>query len=302
MRLDLALVQRGLTRSRSRAATLISDGRVLINGKTITKASVKVLVDDVVSLAGDGAEEYASRASYKLLRTLEAISDQLNVSGRLALDVGASTGGFTDVLLRNGAANVVALDVGHDQLVDELRSDPRVTVIEDFNARLLTRDALPYAPDLLVCDVSFISISLILEPMALSAADEADFLLMIKPQFEVGPSRVGAGGVVRDLEARAGAVEKILTQAVELGLAPTAVIPSALPGPNGNHEFFVWLKKRSATMGDSRSCNTESIQRAVHNAIHMSADGDMISDAVEFPVVKGMPENLSVPHTTVYWI
>lgn len=302
MRLDLALVERGLTRSRSRAATLISDGRVLVNGTAATKASLKVIGDDVVTLVGDSSVEFASRASYKLLRTLEALADEIDVSGRRVLDVGASTGGFTDVLLRRGVNHVVALDVGHNQLVPDLRADERVTVIEGYNARELVLEDLPYAPDLVVCDVSFISIELLLASLAKVTLPEGDLLLMVKPQFEVGKHSVGTGGVVRDPSLHASAVMKILVSGFRHGLDPVAVIPSALPGPNGNREFFVWFRASAMLLREPTSELSESMRRAVDFATQLSVESDMIEQPMQFAVKKGMPESSSVANTRVYRI
>ena len=198
MRLDTELVRRGLARSREQAADLIAAGRVAVGGQTAAKVATQVGQDAAITIAQASAEpDYASRGGRKLEGALAAFAG-LSVAGRRCLDAGASTGGFTDVLLRAGAAQVVAVDVGYGQLAWALRTDPRVTVLDRVNVRQLTPEQVAPAPSLVTADLSFISLSLVLPALAACAAPDADFVLLVKPQFEVGKGNVGAGGVVRD--------------------------------------------------------------------------------------------------------
>jgi len=195
----------------------------------------------IVSAAGDGPE-YVSRGGHKLAGALAAFSG-LAVAGRRCLDAGASTGGFTDVLLRAGAAHVVAVDVGYGQLAWRLQTDPRVTVLDRVNVRALSPEQVAPPPEVVVADLSFISLTLVLPALVACAAPDADFVLLVKPQFEVGKGRVGAGGVVRDPEDRAEAVRGVCDAAKSLGLGVRGVTASPLPGPAGNVEYFVWLRR-----------------------------------------------------------
>src|SRR4051812_3195974 len=197
------------------------------------------LVTEDVRLAVDERPRFVSRGGIKLANALDALG--LDVAGRRALDVGASTGGFTDVLLQRGAAHVVAVDVAYGELAWSLRNDERVTVLERVNARSLAREQLPYAPDLVVCDVSFISLTKVLPAVLGCAAERHDALAMVKPQFEVGRARVGKGGVVREPSLRREAVLSVARCAVGLGAAVLGAASSGLPGPKGNLETFVWL-------------------------------------------------------------
>lgn len=244
-RLDAELVRRGLARSREVAGELVAAGRVSVSGRTATKPATQVdpaapiVVNDV-----DDDPHWASRGAHKLLGALEAFApDGLAVEGRRCLDAGASTGGFTDVLLRHGAAHVVAVDVGYGQLVWRLQQDERVTVLDRQNVRELTPELLPYAPALVVGDLSFISLRLVLPALARCAAPEADLVLMVKPQFEVGRERLGSGGVVRDPALRVAAVLEVAASAVPLGLGVAGVAASPLPGPSGNVEYFLRLRR-----------------------------------------------------------
>ena len=186
--------------------------------------------------------QYASRAAYKLAGALDAWGeDGPQIVGRQCLDVGASTGGFTDVLLRRGAAHVVALDVGHDQLAPWIAQDPRVEVREGVNARQLAAGHLTPSPSIVVADLSFISLTLVLPALAEVADCAADLVLLVKPQFEVGRDRLGAGGVVRDRVLHRAAVQQVVDCAGGLGLAVRGLLPSVLPGPSGNLEFLLWL-------------------------------------------------------------
>ncbi|AEB44186.1 TlyA family RNA methyltransferase [Micromonospora maris] len=242
-RLDAELVRRGLARSREQAAALVEAGRVQLRGVRAHKAAAMVDPADPLLVTGDDpTSEYVSRGGHKLAGALAAFSPGgLTVAGRRCLDAGASTGGFTDVLLRAGAAEVVAVDVGYGQLAWSLRNDERVRVFERTNVRTLTTDVIGGPVELTVADLSFISLRLVLP--ALAGCTDGDLVLMVKPQFEVGKERVGAGGVVRDPALRAEAVLDVAAAAAghQLGLVDVAASP--LPGPSGNVEFFVWLRR-----------------------------------------------------------
>ena len=242
-RLDTELVRRGLARSREQAAELIAAGRVAVGGQAAAKAATQVGRDAAITIA-DAAEgpDYASRGGRKLEGALAAFAD-LAVAGRRCLDAGASTGGFTDVLLRAGAAQVVAVDVGYGQLAWSLRSDPRVIVLDRVNVRQLTPEQVAPPPGLVTADLSFISLTLVLPALATCAAPDADFVLLVKPQFEVGKGRVGPGGVVRDPADRAEAIRRVCDAVESLGLGVRGITASPLPGPAGNVEYFVWLRR-----------------------------------------------------------
>lgn len=245
LRLDAELVRRGLARSRQHAAELIAAGRVSVGGTTATKPATQVDPAQPVAVRDDPDEpDYASRGGHKLAGALDALGDAApRVAGRWALDAGASTGGFTDVLLRRGAEHVVAVDVGYGQLVWSLRTDPRVTVMDRTNVRTLDPAALDRPVDLVVGDLSFISLTLVLPALAGVVTDDADMLLMVKPQFEVGKDRLSSGGVVRDPELHVDAVLGVVAAAEALGLGLRAAVASPLPGPSGNVEYFVHLRR-----------------------------------------------------------
>lgn len=240
MRLDRALAERALARSRSHAQELIRSGSVTVDGHTITKPSHEVTADARMDVA-DGSD-YVSRAAYKLKGALQ-VCEPLGfpVRGLTALDAGASTGGFTQTLLEHGAAHVWSVDVGHGQIASSIASDSRVSVREGVNVRDLTSTSEGAGVDLVVADLSFISLRLVLPALVAYAREGAQMLLMVKPQFEVGRERLGAGGVVTDLRDRADAVAGVLAEARRLGLAVRHVARSGLPGPHGNVEFFVWV-------------------------------------------------------------
>ncbi len=239
VRLDSLLAERGLFESRTRAAAAVIAGTVHLGPGRRRAEKPGQLVDPAIELDIDAPPPFVSRGGVKLANALEALS--VPVAGRHALDVGASTGGFTDCMLQSGAAHVVALDVAYGELDYRLREDPRVTVIERVNARSLTSDQLPYRPDLVTLDVSFISLTKVL-PAVLACTDAAfDCLAMVKPQFEVGRDRIGKGGVVRDPELRREAVEAVAACARELGATVMGAAPSSLAGPSGNRETFLWL-------------------------------------------------------------
>jgi 23S rRNA (cytidine1920-2'-O)/16S rRNA (cytidine1409-2'-O)-methyltransferase len=239
VRLDSLLAERGLFTSRSRAAAAVLAGQVHLGAGRARAAKPGQLVADDVQVEIDAPAQYVSRGGVKLANGLEALG--LDVAGRRALDVGASTGGFTDCLLQRGAAHVVALDVAYGELDWRLRNDARVTVIERVNARAVAADALPYAPDLIVIDVSFISLAKVLPAVLGVAAERFDCLAMVKPQFEVGRGRVGKGGVVHDAALRREAVASVAGAAGALGASVQGFAPSGLPGPAGNRETFIWL-------------------------------------------------------------
>lgn len=248
LRLDAELVRRRLAPSRERAAQLIADRRVKVAGAVATKPATGVTTDvAIVVLEGDGGPDYVSRGAHKLLGALAAFGREgLSVQGRRCLDAGASTGGFTDVLLRAGAGEVVAVDVGYGQLHWSLQQDERVHVHDRMNVRALTPESIDGQVDLVVGDLSFISLTLVLDALLGATRDDGDLALMVKPQFEVGKERVGKGGVVRDPELRAEAVNGVVAAAAERGWGVRSVTVSPLPGPSGNVEFFVWLRRGPA--------------------------------------------------------
>ena len=250
LRLDAELVRRQLARSREHAGELIEAGRVQVRGSAATKAATGVEHDTPIRVLSDIDDPgYASRGAHKLAGAL-AEFPALQVSGRRCLDAGASTGGFTDVLLRRGAREVVAVDVGYGQLVWSLQSDPRVLVHDRTNVRTLTPEQIGGPVDLTVADLSFISLGLVLP--ALTACTLEDLVPMVKPQFEVGRQRLGRGGVVRDPALRAESVLAVARTAQELGWGTAGVARSPLPGPSGNVEFFLWLRQDAGPPDETR--------------------------------------------------
>jgi 23S rRNA (cytidine1920-2'-O)/16S rRNA (cytidine1409-2'-O)-methyltransferase len=241
-RLDQELVSRGLARSRTHAARLVADRRVLLAGIPADKPSRSVRPGQDISIIPDDGEEFASRAGHKLAGALREFGD-VQVPGRRCLDAGASTGGFTDVLLRRGAARVVAVDVGHDQLVPELRGDPRVQVHEGMNVRHLKPAMIGGEVDLVVADLSFISLSLVIPALAATTRVGGELLLMVKPQFEVGRENLSRTGVVTSAALRERAVAGVVASAHDAGLRHAGLARSPLPGQDGNVEFFLWLRK-----------------------------------------------------------
>ncbi|MEV4738227.1 MULTISPECIES: TlyA family RNA methyltransferase [unclassified Microbacterium] len=241
-RLDAALAARGLARSRTHAATLISEGLVSVDGRPVVKASTPVVDGSDISVAG--ADHYVGRAAHKLIAALDGFS--VPVEGRLALDMGASTGGFTQVLRERGARRVLAVDVGHDQLAPSIAADPGVVLVEGYNVRHMTPGNLsettgePEAPDLLVGDLSFISLELVLPAIAEVAAPSADIVLLVKPQFEVGRTAV-RGGLVTDPATRADAVARTVWSAWDVGLGMLGILSSPILGTHGNTEYLVHL-------------------------------------------------------------
>jgi 23S rRNA (cytidine1920-2'-O)/16S rRNA (cytidine1409-2'-O)-methyltransferase len=257
VRLDSLLAERGLFESRTRAAAAVLAGQVHVGPGRARASKPGQMVADDVELAVDAPPPFVSRGGVKLANALDALG--LDPAGRRCLDVGASTGGFTDCLLQRGAAHVVALDVAYGELDWRLRGDERVTVLERVNARGLEPAQLPYAPDLIVVDVSFISLRKVLPAVLRCAAEEFDCLAMVKPQFEVGRERVGKGGVVRDPAARGEAVGAVAVAARELGAAVLGFASSGLPGPAGNRETFVWLAEggRAGAVDDAEAAARE---------------------------------------------
>jgi 23S rRNA (cytidine1920-2'-O)/16S rRNA (cytidine1409-2'-O)-methyltransferase len=253
LRLDAELVRRGLARSREHAAELIADGRVRVAGTRATKAATAVTLDAAVVVAPDpmtGGQEYVSRGGHKLAGALAAFEPRgLVVAGRRCLDAGASTGGFTDVLLRHGAREVLAVDVGYGQLAWRLRRDDRVVVHDRTNVRDLDLRTVKVPVDLVVGDLSFISLTVVLDALIGVTAVDGDLVVMVKPQFEVGRGRVGKGGVVRQPALRAEAVATVMTAAEKRGWEAQGVTASPLPGPSGNVEFFLWLRHAPGTVG-----------------------------------------------------
>lgn len=244
-RLDAELVRRGLARSRAQAGELVATGRVTVAGQPASKVATQVGTGEPIVVRADSADPgYASRGGHKLAGALEVFArGGLRVEGRRALDAGASTGGFTDVLLRAGAREVVAVDVGYGQLAWGLRTDERVHVHDRTNVRELTVETIGAPVDLVVADLSFISLRLVLPALAAVTVDDADLLLMVKPQFEVGREALGSGGVVRDPDQRVESVLGVAWSAWETGLGTAGVTASPLPGPSGNVEYFLWLRR-----------------------------------------------------------
>jgi 23S rRNA (cytidine1920-2'-O)/16S rRNA (cytidine1409-2'-O)-methyltransferase len=283
-RLDAELVRRGLARSREQAVALVEAGRVQVRGAPARKAAAMVDPADPVRVVGeDPTQRYVSRGGHKLAGALAAFGPRgLAVSGRRCLDAGASTGGFTEVLLRAGAAEVVAVDVGYGQLAWSLRTDPRVRVYERTNVRTLTPDAVGGPVSLTVADLSFISLRLVLPALAGCTEPDGDLVLMVKPQFEVGRERIGSGGVVRDPGLRAEAVLEVTAAAGVLGLGVAGVAASPLPGPSGNVEFFVWFRRGAAPVD-------EALVRAVVDA-GPGPSARAVTETVEDPATAATVE------------
>lgn len=241
-RLDAALAARGLARSRTHASTLIAAGLVSIDGRPVVKASTPVSDDSEITVAG--SDHYVGRGAHKLIAALDGFD--ISVEGRLALDMGASTGGFTQVLRERGARRVLAVDVGHDQIAAAVAADPGVTVVEGYNVRHMTPETLrevtgeAEAPGLVVGDLSFISLELVLPAVASIAAPGADIVLLVKPQFEVGRTAV-RGGLVTDPATRADAVARTAWSAWDEGLGMLGILPSPILGTHGNAEYLLHL-------------------------------------------------------------
>lgn len=258
-RLDAELTRRGLARSREHARDLIAAGAVVVRGTVAAKPATQVNdFDSIVVQLDDIGHGYVSRGAVKLAGALDHFSE-IHVANRLCLDAGASTGGFTEVLLRRDAEAVLAVDVGYGQLAWSLRTDDRVHVYERMNVRAMSPEDFPFRPSLVVADLSFISLEIVLPAMHATATPEAEFLLMVKPQFEVGRESVG-DGVIRDPQLRAGAVRKVASRAAALGLSTRGVVASPLPGPSGNVEFFLWLSAVEAAADTLESMIDRAIE------------------------------------------
>jgi 23S rRNA (cytidine1920-2'-O)/16S rRNA (cytidine1409-2'-O)-methyltransferase len=243
-RLDAELVRRGLARSREQAAQLVAAGQVRVPGRPAVKPATQVTAAEPIVVDQPAGETYVSRGGHKLAGALDTFAGSgLRVEGRRALDAGASTGGFTDVLLRRGARSVVCVDVGYGQLAWSLRTDERVTVLDRTNVRELEPAGVGDPVELVVADLSFISLRLVLPALARVTDPDGDLVVMVKPQFEVGREALGAGGVVRDPAERAAAVAQVAAGASGLGLGVAGVTASPLPGPAGNVEYFLWLRR-----------------------------------------------------------
>lgn len=264
LRLDAELVRRKLARSREHASELIAARRVKVNGAVAAKPATGVTTDVALVVIDDpGRPDYVSRGGHKLAGALAVFTPLgLGVTDRRCLDAGASTGGFTDVLLRNGAGQVVAVDVGYGQLAWRIRQDERVDVHDRTNIRELSPEVIGDPIDLVVGDLSFISLELVLDALLSVMHPDGDLALMVKPQFEVGKDRVGKGGVVRDLALRAEAVASVAAAAARRGWGAKAVTTSPLPGPSGNVEFFLWLRKGEPSIGDAEI--SAEVERSAH--------------------------------------
>ncbi|SNT18749.1 23S rRNA (cytidine1920-2'-O)/16S rRNA (cytidine1409-2'-O)-methyltransferase [Micrococcales bacterium KH10] len=272
-RLDQSLVARGFVSSRTRAADLIRNGKVQVAGHVISKPAAQVGPDEHIHVSD--IDPMVSRAGHKLEGFLADLGTGVpDIQAKRCLDIGASTGGFTQVLLAHGAQHVVALDVGHDQLAASLRSDPRVTLMEGCNARFLDDGTLPWRPDLIVADVSFISLTMLLEPMRSVLDPGKRALVLVKPQFEVGREALGSGGVVRDPLLREQAVTNVVDAGLAAGLQPRTVRASRLPGPHGNVEYFVDFEARTRREGP------ESISATLSNEISHAVRNDHTEEKV----------------------
>jgi 23S rRNA (cytidine1920-2'-O)/16S rRNA (cytidine1409-2'-O)-methyltransferase len=259
-RVDAELVRRGLARSRQQAAELIGAGRVSIDGMPASKPATSIAVTAALKVQDDGERSWVSRGAHKLIGALDAFG--IDVAGRRCLDAGASTGGFTEVLLDRGAREVVAVDVGYGQLAWSLRSDERVAVIERTNVRDLTPAAIGGSVEAVVADLSFISLATVLPALTACASPDADIVPMVKPQFEVGRGQVGAGGVVQDPDLRAAAVLSVARRAAGLNWQTAGVTASPLPGPSGNVEYFLWLRATT-----EQALHGDLLDAAVHRAV-----------------------------------
>ena len=272
LRLDAELVRRGLARSRDHAGDLIAAGRVTVDGAVAVKAATGVGTDVALVVREDPTTpDYVSRGGHKLAGALARFQPLgLSVAGRRCLDAGASTGGFTDVLLRAGARQVVAVDVGYGQLAWAVRSDDRVVVHDRTNVRELTVELIGGEVDLVVGDLSFISLQVVLDALIGVTRPDGDLVVMVKPQFEVGKDRVGKGGVVRDPELRAAAVIAVAEAAQRRGWGAQAVATSPLPGPSGNVEYFLWLRRGAAAV------DADAVRAEVRRSTGRSSGGERV--------------------------
>lgn len=263
-RLDAELVKRKIARSREHAQEMIKAERVTVNGMLAKKPATGVDGNISIKVADSSEDRWASRGAHKLLGALEVFEPQgLELAGKVVLDAGASTGGFTDVCLDRGAAKVKAVDVGYGQLIWKLQNDERVDVLDRTNARTLTLEQLGGQVDVMVGDLSFISIELVLPSLAACVKPGGDLLPMVKPQFEVGKQRLGSGGVVRSPDLRAEVTLAVAVAAMKYGLSTKAVVASPLPGPSGNVEYFLWLIKDDGQLSPSM----EELEQMVDTAV-----------------------------------
>lgn len=266
-RLDAELVRRKIARSREQAVAMIKDGRVEVGGFPALKPATVVEPEASIKVAASSEKEWASRGAHKLLGALDAFEPRgLSLRGLRVLDAGASTGGFTDVLLDREVAEVVAVDVGYGQLVWRLQNDDRVKVFDRTNVRHLTPDVIGGTCQAMVGDLSFISLELVLPAIVSCMETGAQLLPMVKPQFEVGKEKLGHGGVVRSIEHRQDAVLGVARRALELGLSYRGVAASPLPGPSGNVEFFLWLEKTD-NVENAAPKLTEEQQEEIRNVV-----------------------------------
>ena len=263
-RLDAELVRRKIARSREQAVDMIKAGRVYVGGFRALKPATVVELEVSIRVEEAADDDWASRGAHKLLGALAAFEPQgLSVTGKKILDAGASTGGFTDVLLRRDAAEVVAADVGYGQLIWRLQNDPRVRVLDRTNVRTLTTEQTGGPCDMMVGDLSFISLRLTLPAITGCLTEGADLLPMVKPQFEVGKDRLGSGGVVRSPQLRAEVTREVADFAATLGLSCRGVVASPLPGPSGNVEYFLWLRKD----GGASAPDPDQLQSMIDTAV-----------------------------------
>ncbi|QPK93736.1 TlyA family RNA methyltransferase [Actinomyces sp. zg-332] len=271
-RIDAELVRRGLARSRQHALQLIVDGLVYVDGGQVTKPARQISPAQAVVVKESAENDYVSRGAFKLAGALEYLGEKApNISGKLCLDAGASTGGFTDVLLRNNAEKVIAADVGYGQLAWKLQSDSRVIVKDRTNLRYITKADLEYTPEIIVGDLSFISLTLLIEPLVGISAKECDFLLMVKPQFEVGKEKLPHGGVVKNPKDHMEAIKTVAQCAIENGLKIYAVAPSPLPGPSGNVEYFLAMNKSF-----ENGLESDRLDKAIYEAVKNGPIGDRL--------------------------
>jgi len=276
MRLDRALAARGLARSRTHAQALIAAGSVLVDGVVVCRSSLEVSEDAELALAST-ADAYVSRGAHKLIGALDAFAARgLAVAGRACLDAGASTGGFTQVLLERGAASVLAIDVGHGQMARAIAADPRVTAREGVNVRDLeppggAEGTERAGVDLIVADLSFISLTLAVEPLAAWLRPDGDMVLMVKPQFEVGAGRLGRGGVVRRPEEMVSAVASVARAMASAGFGIADVSRSLVSGPRGTVEFFVWGRRTWQAGGEAQPLDDRALLNAIEREVDRSA-------------------------------
>ena len=268
-RIDSELVRRKLARSRTHAQEMIAEGRVKLDGEVVMKPARQMDPAQAIIIAESEQIEYVSRGAHKLAGALDSLGEAAPiVRGRRCLDAGASTGRFTDVLLRRGAASVVAVDVGYGQLAWRLQSDPRVEVRDRTNVRTMKAGDVDPAPSLVVGDMSFISLTLVIPALVAVAAENADFLLMVKPQFEIGKERLGHGGVVRNPEHHVETVESVARCAMDNCLGILAIEASPLPGPSGNVEYFLHMRA-----GDSDAIASEELHSRIEDAVRRGPAG-----------------------------